>query len=159
MRRKLWKAWNRLPLTPPPTNTEDVVEVFYTFTWAPRPRPNHRPARNDEARKPRADRAAPAAATDGATADAPRPQNRRDKPQRDQPPGIKPRAIRPLATGARATMAPAATIDRGKGGPKGNKGRKPDAPQTFAAAAPRKSDKIDMDNPFAAALMGLKIKG
>lgn len=136
---------------------EDVVEVFYTFTWAPRPRPNNRPARNDDARKPRADRAAPVAATDGATTDAPRPQNRRDKPQRDAAPRDQaPRDGRPRDNGPRRDDR---RDDRGKGGPKGNKGRKPDAPQTFAAAAPRKSDKIDMDNPFAAALMGLKIKG
>src|SRR6056297_2349145 len=52
----------------------------------------------------------------------------------------------------------------GKGGHKGSKpGRgKPRAepgPKTFTARPDRKKDQIDPDNPFAAALMGLKSKG
>ena len=47
---------------------------------------------------------------------------------------------------------------RGKGKPKG-KGKPRDAgPKTFAAKPPRKEKQIDPDNPFAAALMGLKGK-
>jgi ATP-dependent RNA helicase SUPV3L1/SUV3 len=47
---------------------------------------------------------------------------------------------------------------RGKGKPKG-KGKPRDAgPKTFAAKPPKKEKQIDPDNPFAAALMGLKGK-
>jgi ATP-dependent RNA helicase SUPV3L1/SUV3 len=45
---------------------------------------------------------------------------------------------------------------KGKGKPKGKRPpRKDDKPRNFAARPPKK-DKIDPDNPFAAALMGLK---
>ncbi|MCT4559610.1 MAG: helicase-related protein [Pelagimonas sp.] len=43
---------------------------------------------------------------------------------------------------------------KGKGGPKGDRGAK-----TFQARPPKKEKQIDPDNPFAAALMGLKDKG
>ncbi|MEM6823991.1 MAG: helicase-related protein [Pseudomonadota bacterium] len=60
-------------------------------------------------------------------------------------------------------------VERSKGGkPKqggkprsAHKGKKPSrdgAPKTFSAKPDRKSDRIDPDNPFAAALMGLKDK-
>lgn len=52
---------------------------------------------------------------------------------------------------------------RGKGAPKGGKpkgkGQRRDGgnkPQNFAARPPKKEKAIDPDNPFAAALMGLK---
>jgi len=51
---------------------------------------------------------------------------------------------------------------RGKGGkPGGGKGkpRGDQGPKTFSARPDRKKDQIDPDNPFAAALMGLKDKG
>ena len=51
---------------------------------------------------------------------------------------------------------------RGKGGkPGGSKGkpRGEQGPKTFSARPDRKKDQIDPDNPFAAALMGLKDKG
>ena len=42
---------------------------------------------------------------------------------------------------------------RGKGKPQGKGGQKP---QNFSARPPKKEKAIDPDNPFAAALMGLK---
>ena len=45
-----------------------------------------------------------------------------------------------------------------KGGPNDARGPRPDQPKTFAARPERKPDRIDPDNPFAAALMGLKDK-
>nr|WP_259937824.1 helicase-related protein [Sulfitobacter sp. M368] len=45
---------------------------------------------------------------------------------------------------------------RGKGGPRGDKGG--DKAKSFSARPPRKEKPIDPDNPFAAALMGLKDK-
>ncbi len=49
---------------------------------------------------------------------------------------------------------------KGKGGPKGGKGQKGPANNKAKSysARPPKADKIDPDNPFAAALMGLKSK-
>ncbi|CUH76224.1 helicase-related protein [Tropicibacter naphthalenivorans] len=49
---------------------------------------------------------------------------------------------------------------RGKGKPKGKGGPKGDrnGPKTFSARPPKKEKAIDPDNPFAAALMGLKDK-
>ena len=46
----------------------------------------------------------------------------------------------------------------GKDGQKGSRPPRSDTPQTFAARPERKADRIDPDNPFAAALMGLKDK-
>ena len=46
---------------------------------------------------------------------------------------------------------------KGKGKPRGKDGGKP-GPKNFEARPPRKEKPIDPDNPFAAALMGLKDK-
>ena len=85
------------------------TEVFYTFTWAPRP--------------PRGARAQP-----GKPGKAPGKQGKPGK-TREKP--------------------------RGKGGPK-DKPRE-DRAKSFGAK-PGKTDRIDPDNPFAAALMGLRDK-
>ncbi|WP_212523955.1 helicase-related protein [Actibacterium sp. MT2.3-13A] len=85
-----------------PGASEPEIEVFYTFTWAPR-----RPG------KPR--------------------QDRGERPQ-----------------------------GKGRGKPKGKGKRAPEEagaggkPRSFQARPPRKEKAIDPDNPFAAALMGLK---
>lgn len=79
----------------------ETLDVYFTFTWAPRPRRDVRPSR---------------------------------KPQDARPKGGKP-----------------------KGGKA--KGKKPEQKRDAAASPPRKSDRIDPDNPFAAALMGLKTRG
>ena len=86
-----------------PEAAEPEVEVFYTFTWAPR---------------------------------------RQGKPRRDR--GEQ----RPQGQG------------KGRGKPK-PKGKRPPQegggkPRTFQARPPKKEKPIDPDNPFAAALMGLK---
>lgn len=70
---------------------------------------------------------------------------------------------------ARGNRRPQQAEGKGKGrpqkgkprGPKGNgqrRGDKPAGAKSYSAA-PKKADKIDPDNPFAAALMGLKDKG
>ncbi|MBC7132469.1 MAG: disulfide oxidoreductase [Roseovarius sp.] len=92
----------------PPGETPEVaapeIEVFYTFTWAPRGRGARprRAARDDHARR------------------GERPQG--NKPGKGKPTRGKPREERPKSFSAR----------------------------------PEKKDQIDPDNPFAAALMGLK---
>jgi ATP-dependent RNA helicase SUPV3L1/SUV3 len=83
-----------------PEMAEPEIEVYYTFTWAPRA---NRPA-----------------------------QGGRGKPQ------------------GKAQGKP-----KGKGGPKGKP--REDSPRNFSSK-PDKKDRIDPDNPFAAALMGLKDK-
>ncbi len=80
----------------------EPLEVYFTFTWAPRPR-----------QQPRTQR----------------------KPQENRPRGGKPKP-------------------QGKG-----KGKPPEQKREFTARPERKPDRIDPDNPFAAALMGLKTKG
>ncbi len=103
----------------PETPAEELTEVYFTFTWAPRPRRDPRPERKPEARS-----------------DANRPREKRGEGRADG--------------------------DRRKGGkpkPGKPKDRKPEPQREFSAAPSRKSDKIDPDNPFAAALMGLKLKG
>ncbi len=94
--------------SPEATDTSDALsaepepmDVYFTFTWAPRPRREARPAR---------------------------------KPQDARPKGGKPKGAKP-------------------------KGKRPEQKRESVASPPRKSDRIDPDNPFAAALMGLKTKG
>ncbi|ARC89830.1 helicase-related protein [Rhodovulum sp. MB263] len=95
------------------------VEVFYTFTWAPRRRPAGRP--------------------------------RGDRPQQQAGDGARGRGGKPGGGGKGK--------HGGKPGGKGGKGGpRHDGPKTFEARPPRKEKPIDPDNPFAAALMGLKTK-
>ena len=74
-------------------------------------------------------------------------QRQRGRPQGQKTRNAKPRGAKPGPNG------------QGKGPQKG-KGGKPQAkgPRSFEAK-PAKKDRIDPDNPFAAALMGLKDKG
>jgi ATP-dependent RNA helicase SUPV3L1/SUV3 len=88
-----------------PEMTEPEIEVYYTFTWAPRAPRGGRPAKGARGK----------------------PQGKPGKP-------------------------------RGKGGPGGPKGKpREDRAKSFSAK-PEKKDRIDPDNPFAAALMGLRTK-
>lgn len=93
------------PDAPAEPSPEEPLEVFYTFTWAPRPRRDARPEhKSHDARKPDA--------------------------------------------------------RRKSGKPKGKpRDRKPDAQPATTAKPQGKPDRIDPDNPFAAALMGIKFKG
>jgi ATP-dependent RNA helicase SUPV3L1/SUV3 len=92
------------------------TEVFYTFTWAPRPR-------------------APRADTRGNRANRPAGEKREAGEKRD---GGRPRG-------------------KPKGKPHGKGKREEPAKRSFEAR-PAKKDRIDPDNPFAAALMGLRDK-
>ncbi|EAQ22810.1 helicase, putative [Roseovarius sp. 217] len=120
-----------------PGETPDVaapeIEVFYTFTWAPRAsRPRgERPAQ--AGRGPRGAQGAQGA--QGAPSDGGEAQKREGRPQRQ---GGKPRG------------------KPGKGKPRE---AREEQPKTYAAKPEKKNDRIDPDNPFAAALMGLRTKG
>lgn len=106
--------------------TVTEVEVFYTFTWAPKPR------------APRGDRSQRAKG-----AASPETGGRRDG---------KPRGERGDHGGERGAK-PRGEKPRGKQGGHGK--RDEDRSRSFESRPARK-DRIDPDNPFAAALMGLK---
>ena len=100
------------------------IEVYYTFTWAPR-------------RAPRPDRARG------------KPQGQRDAagaPQRD--------GKRPGKPSGKPSGKPPGK-HAGKGRPQGPREERP---KSFEARPPKPRDRIDPDNPFAAALMGFKPK-
>ncbi|MDI3335346.1 helicase-related protein [Defluviimonas aestuarii] len=101
--------------------TVTEMEVFYTFTWAPKPR------------APRGDRPQ-------------RGERREGKPGGDRRDG-KPRGDRGERGGG-----------KGPKGKHGAKGKRDDQGGRNFESRPPKKDRIDPDNPFAAALMGLKDK-
>ena len=146
------------------------MEVFYTFTWAPKPRfqrPERAPRPEGAAargprkegdapqgeRKPRGDRNGDRGADRG-------PRKEGDAPQGDRPRGErrhgKPQGER---SGDRAGKPQGDRGDRGdRGGDrKGGKPNRDDRQKSFEARPPRVEKPVDPDNPFAA-LMALKGK-
>ena len=117
-----------LPGESPEVATPEL-EVYYTFTWAPRANRSRgeRPAQGG--RGPRGAQGGQPAQGDGDAA------QKRDRPQRQ---GGKPRG------------------KPGKGKPRETRDEQP---KTYAAKPEKRNDRIDPDNPFAAALMGLRTKG
>ena len=155
---------NPIPEGEAAIQTVTEMEVFYSFTWAPKPRPRpERGPRRDAGPRNGAPRdAAPrnGAPQDAAQQDAaPREAGekregggRRDgKPRRDRraPDGGKP-------DGERRADHKGGDF-RAKGG-KPNRDRREEGGRSFEARPPKKNDRIDPDNPFAAALMGLRDK-
>lgn len=141
------------------------LEVFYTFTWAPRPRGNRRPERGErpqgdrQDRGPRRDRdnpqggprqGAPAEAggRDGAARQQGGPREdgkprgearRRDENRADRQGG----GDRQGQGGERQDRGP-------KGKPRFDKGKpRHEGPKTFEARPPRPEKKVDPDSPFA----------
>ncbi|MCW3784063.1 helicase-related protein [Defluviimonas salinarum] len=108
--------------------TVTETEVFYTFTWAPRPRA----PRGERGERPERGRRNDRGPREGA-------EKREGKPRGD-------RAER----GDRGGKP-------GKGKP-GAKGKRDEQGGRQFESRPPKKDRIDPDNPFAAALMGLKDK-
>jgi ATP-dependent RNA helicase SUPV3L1/SUV3 len=147
-----------------PAVAPEEMEVFYTFRWSPRPRPARndgprRGPRRDQGRDQTRDQAAP----QGQPRDAAAPQG--ERAPREKRDGDAPRGDRPRRDG----KPQGERNDRSKGGKPGGKfGGKRDGerdqrrdnqqPRSFTSGPERKRDKIDPDNPFAAALMGLKDK-
>ncbi|MGS4943883.1 helicase-related protein [Meridianimarinicoccus sp. RP-17] len=107
------------------------TELFYTFRWQPPRRHAPRPQGGKGRREGQGH-----ALGQGAADDRPRGERKPGggKPRGDGPKGGKPKGKRPPQDGA------------GQGA------------KTFAARPPRSEKKIDPDNPFAAALMGLRDK-
>ncbi|MBS0564505.1 MAG: helicase [Proteobacteria bacterium] len=110
-------------------------EIFYTFTWAPKPRP--RPERGN-----RRQGAAPQGGAPGEAGERREARPRREGERRDRRPEKKPEGDRP---------------DHKKG-PRPGRERREEGARSFEARPPKKADRIDPDNPFAAALMGLRDK-
>ena len=146
------------------------MEVFYTFTWAPKPRfqrPERAPRPEGAAargprkegdapqgeRKPRGDRSGDRGADRGPRQEGDAPQG--DRPQRERRHG-KPQSER---SGDRAGKPQGDRGDRGdRGGDrKGGKPNRDDRQKSFEARPPRVEKPVDPDNPFAA-LMALKGK-
>jgi len=117
------------------------LEIFYTFRWAPRPRPRADGPRRGGGRSERGGQGQTEGGAETRT-ESPesKPRGRRDGEGRGGPKG------------------------KGGKGPKG-KGAKRDGDRreqggrSFSSGPERKRDRIDPDNPFAAALMGLKGTG
>ncbi|HBS99332.1 MAG TPA: disulfide oxidoreductase [Citreicella sp.] len=130
------------------------MEAFYTFTWGgTRGSRGGRQGQGQGAREPR----------DGGQAREPREGGSRRAP-RDRDAGAGAGAEGAGGGERRGKGGPKGggkpgQGGRGKGGPKGGgKGPRPDSgPKTFESR-PEKKDRIDPDNPFAAALMGFKSK-
>ena len=125
------------PVVEPEPEAAPEMEAFYTFIWAPKPRPRPerapRPERKDgEARAPRGERPQ----GDRPHGDRPKREGQGERPQGDRPRGDRPK------------------------GPKGDFKGKPnrdDRQKSFEARPPRAEKPIDPDNPFAA-LLALKGK-
>jgi len=126
-------------LAPPPeAPAEPETEVFWTFVWAPPPRE----------RKPRPDRAPRkegaklgAGIRPQGVAPGPGARARGEHPKGDRKPWDKKAGFKPR--------------DGQRDGPR--EGKREDRPRSFEAR-PERRDRIDPDNPFAAALMGLRDK-
>jgi ATP-dependent RNA helicase SUPV3L1/SUV3 len=132
------------------------MEVFVTFTWGRKPPSQQgRPNRGRHGQQGQA-------AAQGAAA-APAQSDGEPRPERGERSG-KPRGKGKPQGGERGERS-----DRGERGNKDrgqdrNKGRnrdgerQPQGAKTYEARPPRAKDRIDPDNPFAAALMGLRDK-
>lgn len=133
-------------LAPPPAPEEPAaedapveMEVFYTFTWAPKPR-FQRPERGS---RPQGDRprreGAGGERAQGERGERPKREGGGDRPQGERREGGKPKG-------------------GGKGGkPERRDGGKPQGAKSYESRPPRAEKPIDPDNPFAV-LAALKAK-
>ncbi|MEH7827559.1 helicase-related protein [Gemmobacter denitrificans] len=146
---------------PPPE-----METFYTFTWAPRPRNDHRgPRREGQGRDGQA-REGQGREGRGPRREGGEGQPRGDRPARAPREGAersdKPREDRPRREGGekrddhRKGGKPEGR-DHGKGPRRDRDGGKDNKPRNFETRPPRAEKPIDPDNPFAA-LLALKGK-
>jgi ATP-dependent RNA helicase SUPV3L1/SUV3 len=140
---------NPIPEGEAAIQTVTETEVFYTFTWAPKPRPRpERAPRRENAPREGAPREARPPREAG---EHQRSERREGKPQGERKEGRGPRPDGKADHGGKPDF-------KGRGERKGGKPERRDESRTFEARPPRKNDRIDPDNPFAAALMGLRDK-
>ena len=143
------------------------MEVFYTFTWAPKPRfvRPERPARPERPERKEGE-AATARPQGDRPARGPRPEGDKRDRSKDRRPakadGAKPEGV--TVDGTKPEGAKPEGERRRDHGPKGGKPfeknrerERPKQSYTFEARPPRAEKPIDPDNPFAA-LMALKGK-
>jgi len=125
---------------------DPVIEVFYSFTWAPRRRPAEGQGNRRGGRAPRAEGQGAPAEARGERRDNRSGEGRQGE-GRDKFKG-KPRRGNDDGDG------------KGRGGKPPRHGGKPrdEGPRVYSARPQGKDKPIDPDNPFAAALMGLKDK-
>lgn len=128
------------------------LEVFYTFTWAPRPRGNRRPQRGDQQGQDHGQGQGQGRGAQGARGE--RGPRRDGKPGEGKPGEGKPGEGR-QGEGRQGDGKRGAGPNKGKfkgkprhDGPRGEGGRK-DGPKQFEARPPRAEKKIDPDSPFA----------
>ena len=131
------------------------MEVFYTFTWAPKPR-FQRPERGPRPEgAPRGDRG-PRKEGDAPRGDRGDRKPRGDRPARAEGEG-KPEGRPDRPQGDRRHGKPEGKPHGDRGDRKGGKPNRDDRQKSFEARPPRPEKPIDPDNPFAA-LMALKGK-
>ncbi len=131
------------------------MEVFYTFTWAPKPR-FQRPERGPRPEgAPRGDRG-PRKEGDAPRGDRGDRKPRGDRPARAEGEG-KPEGRPDRPQGERRHGKPEGKPHGERGDRKGGKPNRDDRQKSFEARPPRPEKPIDPDNPFAA-LMALKGK-
>jgi ATP-dependent RNA helicase SUPV3L1/SUV3 len=133
--------------SPSPEPQTAEMEVYFSFTWAPRRRPQERGPRQ---REPQEGREGQPRGRRGAQADR--------KGGEGQPSGGQ----RAPAQAAEGEAGRGAMPGKPRRGPAGDRPKKPaqEGPRHYAAspAKPARNDRIDPDNPFARALMGLRDK-
>ena len=134
------------------------MELFYTFTWAPRPRGGQRPRRDGQQGGAREGQPAGEGQGQGRRDRRPQGERRNDgAPQGDRPPRER-QGERPGGGEGRGERQGGfqGGRNRGEGGKSEGRGGKPgkdrprdnDRPRSFEARPP-KEQKIDPDNPFA----------
>ena len=148
------EALNPIPEGEAAILTVTETEVFYTFTWAPkpRPRPERAPRRENAPRETTSSESAPREARAPREGGEHKRGERRDgKPGGDRKDGRGPRPEGRGDQGGKPDF-------KGRGDRKGGKPERREEGRSFEARPPKKNDRIDPDNPFAAALMGLRDK-
>jgi ATP-dependent RNA helicase SUPV3L1/SUV3 len=128
-----------------PVAGEAEMEVFYTFRWAPRARSAPRHGR----------RGKPAAEGESQGSQKADRRVRDGKPARG---GGKPGETGDSAPQAKGERRKDRPRKGDKHGPDARKEKRKDTPRSYSAAPDRRKERIDPDNPFAAALMGLRDK-
>ncbi len=132
----------------------EPMEVFYTFTWSPRRRQHQGRPRQGGAKGGAETEAAGDGAVEG------RGRGKRRPPRKDAKDGQGREGGKPGQGGDGQHGRGERQAPRGgKGqGQRGGKGKPDQGPKTYVARPPRSEKPIDPDNPFAAALMGLRDK-
>ena len=137
------------------------MEVFFTFTWGRKP-PSHQGRPNRGRGNEQQGQGAQGQGVQGQGAQATQPQaegearTHGDRPERSGKPRGK---GKPQGGDRGGDRNKPQGGDRNKGRDRNREGERPQqGAKTYEARPPRAKDRIDPDNPFAAALMGLRDK-